>query len=213
MTSLERFPARLLAAIAVMATTALLAGACGGSDDADGFGRDPAAAADAALTAAAAQFDASVTGDGTTSTVPRQNQPNDTTPPTLPGIIVNEFLLAVNECFDRIEDLSGGRLRIITTKLPCDEPHGAQVYSRIEYPAAHPSYYPGDDIMEDYALAACYVHFEPWVDAAYETSALEIRAITPTRQAFEETGYRSIQCYVERSDGEPLVGDARGSRL
>lgn len=202
-----------MAIVAVMVTTALAAAACGGGDDDGAPERDPAAAADAALTAAAAEFDASVTGDGTTSTVAQQGQPNDTTPPTLPGIIVNEFLLAVNECFDRVEDLTGGRMRIITTKLPCDEPHRAQVFSRIEYPAEHPSYYPGDDIMEDYALAACYVHFEPWVDAAYETSALDIRAITPNRTNFEETGYRGIQCYVERSDGEPLIGDARGSGL
>ena len=199
--------------VAVLVTTALAAASCGGDDDGASLGRDPAAAADAALDEAAAEFDASVTGDGTTSTVAPPTQPDDATPPTLPGIIVNEFLLAVNECFDRVEDLTGGRLRIITTKLPCDEPHRAQVFSRIEYPAEHPSYYPGDDIMEDYALAACYVHFEPWVDAPYETSALEIRAITPNRTNFEETGYRSIQCYVERSDGAPLVGDARGSGL
>ena len=52
--------------------------------------------------------------------------------------------------------------------------------------------YPGDDIVEDYALAACYLRFEAWADAIYETSALEIRAFTPTattsrRRATEES--------------------------
>ena len=205
---------RALAVIALMVVTGLVAAACGSDDDdSDDFARDPAAAADAALDAADAAFDASVTGDGTTSTVAQQNQPNDTTPPTLPGIVVNEYLLAVNECFDRVESLNRGVAGIVTTRLPCDLPHQAQVFSRIEYPAEHPSFYPGDDIMEDYALAACYVHFEPWVDSVYETSALDIGVITPERGNFEEQGYRFIQCYVERSDGEPLVGDARGSGL
>ena len=93
-------------------------------------GTPDAVVPDAALDAAAAEFDASVTGDGTTSTVAPDNEPDDVTTPTLPGIIVNEFLLAVNECFDRVEDLTGGRLRIITTKLPCDEPHRAQVFGK-----------------------------------------------------------------------------------
>lgn len=196
-----------------MIVTAVVVTSCGGGDDGDLILRDPAAAADAALTAAAAEYDASVTGDGTTTTVGQQNQPNDTTPPTLPGIQVNEYTLTVNECFDRVEDLTGGLLRVITTRLPCTEPHQAQIFATVDYPANHPSYYPGDDIMEDYALASCYVFFEPWVDAAYETSALEIRAITPPREEFEEQGYRRIQCYVERLDREPLIGDARSSGL
>jgi hypothetical protein len=196
-----------------MMTTSLTAVACGGGDGSDDFVRDPAAAAAAALDAAAAEFDASVTGDGTTSTVAQQEQPNDTTPLTIPGIVINEYLLAVNECFDRVERLNRGVVSTVTTRLPCDFPHQAQVFSRFAYPADHPSFYPGDDIMEDYALAACYVYFEPWVDSVYETSALNIGAITPNRNNFEEQGYRFIQCYVERADGEPLVGDARGSGL
>jgi len=204
---------RVLAVLAATATTSLTTVACSADDGSNSFDRDPAAAADAALDQAAAAFDASVTGDGTTSTVARQQQPNDTTPPTLPGIVVNEYLLAVNECFDRVERLNQGVAGTVTTRLPCDLPHQAQVFSRIAYPADHPSFYPGDDIMEDYALAACYVYFEPWVDAPYETSALDIGAITPNRSNFEDQGYRYIQCYVERSDGEPLVGDARGSGL
>ena len=129
---------RVLAVIALMIVTGLVAAACGSDDDdSDDFARDPAAAADAALDAADAAFDASVTGDGTTSTVAQQNQPNDTTPPTLPGIVVNEYLLAVNECFDRVESLNRGVAGIVTTRLPCDLPHQAQVFSRIEYPAGH----------------------------------------------------------------------------
>lgn len=196
-----------------MVATAIVLAACSADEAADAPLRDPAAAADAILTRQAAEFDASVTGDGPTTSVAQANQPNFTTPPTLPGVVVNEFTLDIDECFDRIEDLSGGRLRIITTRLPCEEPHQAQIFSRLDYPAEHPSYYPGDDIMEDYALAACYVNFEPWVESIYETSLLEIGAITPTRDDFETIGFRGIRCYVERLDGEPLVGTARSSGM
>ncbi len=204
---------RVLALVAVLVAIGVVAAACGADDESDDFARDPAAVAAAALDAAAAEFDASVTGDGTTNTDAQQNQPDDTGSMPLPGIVVNEYLLAVNECFDRVESLNRGVAGVVTTRLPCDIPHQAQIFSRIEYPAEHPSFYPGDDIMEDYALAACYVYFEPWVDTAYETSALDIGVITPERDNFEEQGYRFIQCFVERSDGEPLVGDARSSGL
>ena len=53
---------RALAVIALMLVTGLVAAACGSDDDdSDDFARDPAAAADAALDAADAAFDASVT--------------------------------------------------------------------------------------------------------------------------------------------------------
>lgn len=209
-----RFSSLLRLVVLAATTSAALAAASCASDDAGDVAlRDPAAAADAILTRRAAEFDETVTGDGPAATVPSDEQPTAAPPSSIPGMIVNEFTLDIDECFDRVEDLSGGRLRIITTRLPCEEPHGAQIFGRLDYPAPHPSYYPGDDIMEDFALAACYVNFEAWADSVYETSILEIQAITPTRDDFEAVGFRGIRCYVERIDGEPLIGSARGSGL
>ena len=200
---------------AALVVTSLVAVSCSADDAADESLRDPAAAADAILTRRAAEFDPTVDGDGS---VAADDEETDTQQPTittstLPGIIVNQFLLTLDECFDRVETLTGGVQTVVTTRLRCDEPHLAQIFARVKYPAEHPSFYPGDDIMEDYALATCYVYFEPWVGSLYETSELEIRAITPPRDAFEEQGYRWIQCYVERSDGGSLTDTARGSGL
>ena len=136
-----------------------------------------------------------------------------TTTTTIPGIVVNKFALTIDDCFDQLEDLAAGRPREVTTKIPCDEPHDAQIFSRLSYPAEPGELYPGDDIVEDYALAACYLRFEAWADAIYETSALEIRAFTPTRDDFEAQSYRGIQCFVERNDGAKLVGTSRSSGL
>lgn len=196
----------------LLVAVAVLAAACSG-DDAESTGRqDPAAAADADLDAQAAEPRDDVDVDGPTTT----SSTTTTLPPTsstIPGIVVNKFALTIDECFDQVEDLSAGRPREVTTKIPCTEPHGAQIFSKLFYPAEPGELYPGDDIVEDYALAACYQRFEAWADSVYETSALEIRAFTPTRDDFETQSYRGIQCYVEREDGEPLVGTSRASGL
>ena len=158
-------------------------------------------------------------GSGTATTLMSTGRPElatttpSTTTTTIPGIVVNKFALTIDDCFDQLEDLAAGRPREVTTKIPCDEPHDAQIFSRLSYPAEPGELYPGDDIVEDYALAACYLRFEAWADAIYETSALEIRAFTPTRDDFEAQSYRGIQCFVERNDGDKLVGTSRSSGL
>ncbi|MCH1451826.1 MAG: hypothetical protein VW060_06175 [Acidimicrobiaceae bacterium] len=197
----------LLAAVAVAA----LAVACS-DDDSTAEGRqDPAAAAAADLDAQAAAPRDDVDVDGPSTNSPTTTPSTTTT--TIPGIVVNKFALTIDDCFDQLEDLAAGRPREVTTKIPCDEPHDAQIFSRLSYPAEPGELYPGDDIVEDYALAACYLRFEAWADAIYETSALEIRAFTPTRDDFEAQSYRGIQCFVEREDGDKLVGTSRSSGL
>jgi len=198
----------------------MVAAACG-SNPADTGLRAPAAAADAALDAADAELDLSVTGDGDSASTATDSSitttsTTTTVPPTttVPGIVVNEYLLGINECFNCIDDLVSGRARVITTKVRCEDPHQFQIFSKLDYPAQGPSRYPGDDIMEDFALASCYQQFAAWADSVYEVSDLEIGAFTPTVDNFEPpTSYRGIQCYVTRTDSEPLIGTARGQGL
>jgi hypothetical protein len=191
----------------------LMLAAC--SDDAgDEVERDPAAAASAALDDADATPNPDVTGDGTTTTTaPPTTSSTSTTSTTVPGIAVNENTLGIDECFNREEGLSAGRTRVITTLVDCADPHGFQIFFNVQYPADPDVPYPGDDIMVDFALASCYQGFEGWAGAAYETSGLEIGVFTPDRETFEEQSYRRILCYVFRSDGELLIGTARGSGL
>ena len=188
--------------------------ACSSDDDDDDVAQDPAAAANEALNDADAEPNPDVTGDGPTTTSPTSTT-STTIPPTttVPGIAVNENTLGIDECFNRDEGLSAGRPRSITTLVDCDDPHGFQIFSNLQYPADSSVGYPGDDIMEDFALAACYQRFEGWAGSAYETSALEIGVFAPDRQEFEEQSYRRILCYAFRSDGEPLVGTARDAGL
>lgn len=213
--------------IAVVLVLAGFAAACGADNGSPGTPSDPAAAADAALDERAAQpasgpasaaTDDSINPD-TDSIDPTSDielsgdEPHD--PATVPGGVINQYVLEIDQCFDRIEDLVSGRTTITTTLLPCDTVHHFQIFGRLQYPAPHPSLYPGDDIMEDFALDSCYLRFEDWVGAAYETSALDIGVLTPDRTNFEDelARYRGIHCWVRRVDGEPLAGTARGSQL
>ncbi len=221
---MRRHP-RLLPLCFGLAVAAFVVASCSDDTLAD-QPTDPAAAADAALTATAAL-------PTTTSTMPVNTPPTDTLPtdfdpidentPSIdepyvapgPGTVISHYNLGANDCFDREEQLISGRSFVTTTRLPCEEPHRFQVFAQLDYPAEHPSVYPGDDVMEDFALQSCYRHFEPWVDAVYETSELEISVLTPNQIDFEDdmNHYRGIHCTVYRLDGERLTGTARSSGL
>ena len=197
--------------LSVVLIASLLAAACTDEPTED-LRRDPAAAANDALDAADAEPNPDVTGDGTTTTSSTTTTTTTTTT-TVPGIAINENTLGIDECFNRDEGLSSGRTREITTLVDCDDPHGYQIFFNLQYPADESFDYPGDDVMEDFALASCYRGFEGWSGSIYETSELEIGVFAPDREEFEEQSYRRILCYVFRADGEPLVGTARNSGL
>lgn len=131
----------------------------------------------------------------------------------VPGEPINKFTLETGDCFDLVEALQDGRPATITTRLPCEDPHDFEVFATLLYPAEHPSIYPGEDVVRNYALQSCYRRFEPWVGREYELSALEIDVIIPPRENFEDdvARYRGIHCLVERADGDPMVGSSARS--
>ena len=148
--------------------------------------------------------DADSTADpGQTTTLPTQ----------IRGSVISRFSLAVGDCFNRLEKLAVERSTVITSLIDCDLPHDHQIYHLLNYPAPHPSIYPGDKVMNEFAVQSCYREFAQWVGNDYETSELDIGVITPPQENFEDDAsrYRSIHCWVERLDGEPLVGDAHQS--
>ena len=214
-------PTSSLRLIAVVLVAATFGAACSADNGSAGPQDDPAAAASAALDERASQPasgpgspTSTETGDDS-ATEPDSSQDEARDPVVVAGTVINQYALDLDQCFDRIEDLLSGRTRIITTLLPCDSRHQFQIFGRLDYPAPHPSLYPGDDVMEDFALASCYLRFEDWADAPYETSELDISVLTPDRTNFEDevARYRGIHCWVGRVDGEPLMGTARGSGI
>lgn len=134
-------------------------------------------------------------------------------PEQIRGSVINQFSLSMGDCFNRLENLAAGQSQVITSLINCDLPHDHQVYHLLNYPAPHPSIYPGETVMDEFAVQSCYRAFEQWVGRDYETSELDIGVITPPKSNFEDdiARYRTIHCWVERLDGEPLLGDAHQS--
>jgi len=198
---------RLAAALAV---AALSAAACGGDDGDSAPANDPAQFAAESLDAEGDSRRTTATDDTTPATT---TAPESLDPTEIPGDPVNQYNLSVRDCFDQIEDRRDGLPVTITTKLPCDEPHHFEVYAQLTYPAEHPSIYPGDSVVRDYALSSCYRKFTSWVGSEYELSDLEIGVIIPNQDNFENNAarYRGIHCWVQHEDGEPMVGTSRDS--
>lgn len=145
--------------------------------------------------------------ESSATTIPEQGS---SIPAEIRGSVINQFSLSVGDCFNRLENLAAGQSVVITSLISCEEPHDHQIYHLLNYPAPHPSIYPGDDVMGEFAVQSCYRQFAQWVGNDYETSELDIGVITPPQSNFEDdvARYRSIHCWIERSDGEPLLGDA-----
>lgn len=197
-----------LAATLVSAT--LLVSACGSDGGDSAPANDPARFAAEELDAnPGSQRDAGVDESST----PTTTEPAPLDPTDIPGEPINQYNLGVRDCFDQIEDRRDGLPVTITTKLPCDDPHHFEVFAQFTYPAEHPSIFPGDAVIRDYAIASCYRVFPAWVGSEYELSELEIGVIIPTQTNFEDDAarYRGIHCWVERTDGEPMIGTSKDS--
>jgi hypothetical protein len=129
------------------------------------------------------------------------------------GEPLNKYALESDDCFAQVDDLDQGRPVTRTTRLDCSDPHEFQVFHRLSYPAIHPSIFPGDNVVRQFAIESCYREFEAWVGHEYETSILDLDVFIPTQLNFEDSNarYRGIHCIVDRVDGEPMIGTARGS--
>jgi hypothetical protein len=199
-----RLPATLRTAVLITATVSLIAAGCS-EDDEPETTSDPAEFAAQELESGAS--------DSTTTTTTTTEPDGDTSPTDIPGAILNRFQLGLGDCFEQTEQVVDGVRDMIFSTFPCDEPHHFEVYDTFTHPAEHPSVYPGESVMRDYAIQLCYRTFPDWVGQEYELSELEIDVLVPTRANFEEAAsrYRGILCWVERLDGEPMVGSSRGS--
>ncbi len=129
------------------------------------------------------------------------------------GEPLNKHALESDDCFAQVDDLDQGRPVTRTTRLDCGDPHEFQVFHHLSYPAVHPSIFPGDNVVRQFAIESCYREFETWVGHEYETSTLDLDVFIPTQENFEDNNarYRGIHCIVDRVDGEPMIGTARNS--
>jgi hypothetical protein len=186
-----------------------LVAACGADDRAadDAIPLDPAAAA------AARRGDTATTATLSDSAAEEEVDLLDAT--QIRGDPVNQYDLALGDCFNRLEALRAGRKVVITTLIDCEDPHQYEVFHTLQYDAPHPAIYPGEDVLTDFGLNQCYLEFESFVGEIYELSEFDIGVFIPTRENFEHSvaRYRGIHCWLFRDDLEEIEGSARGTAL
>ena len=220
----------MVALAAVTVLTVVLGSSCGGVDggseqDADREGsldttRGSAAAPDAS---SATTAETELPGDGDSSAREGAGTSTDAShsgraplsPLDIVGEIIRDHNLADGDCFNRIEELVETRRMVITSRLSCNDPHMYEVFHTFELDVPHPAIYPGDDKMGDYARKLCYEQFAAFVGEVYELSVYEIGVFTPDRVNFEHevARYRSVHCWLHRSDGQQMTTSARGTAI
>lgn len=94
--------------------------------------------------------------------------------------------------------------------LPCAEPHDAEAFEAFDM-ADGP--FPGEQAVQDAAIAGCYDAFEPFVGEAYETSTLGMYWLYPTPDTWDEYDDREILCLVTDYEGGKLSGSMRGAGI
>jgi hypothetical protein len=114
------------------------------------------------------------------------------------------FTLEVGTCFD---DQGEGQISSVPA-VDCAEAHDNEVFALIDY--AQGESFPGDSAIMDAGRRLCIEQFEPFVGTDYQDSVLEVFAITPTEQSWED-GDREIICALYNMDLSKLTGSMRGT--
>ncbi len=118
------------------------------------------------------------------------------------------FQMQVGDCFNDPEDLTAELIASVEG-VPCHQPHDNEVFA--EFDVTY-STFPGQDEVYTDAWWRCYDHFERWVGNDWESSSLEISALTPSDASWAE-GDREITCFVYDATLQKLTGTTRGSGL
>lgn len=121
---------------------------------------------------------------------------------------IDAFSLQEGDCFDdsdgfsdQVDSLPG---------VPCADPHDNEVYAVI--PVDLPEF-PGDDAMGDLAHEKCLTKFTAFVGKEYESSALDIYTLFPSKESWSRQNDREVVCAVYDMELEKLVGSVKGRGL
>lgn len=148
----------------------------------------------ASLALAGCSLLGNITGGGTTDT-------GDGTT----GTDVDVFTIAVGDCLN-----DGGVDGEVTTveTIDCAQPHDSEAYASILMDDGE---FPGDDVVEAFAIEQCTTAFDSFVGLAYAESTLSFSYYYPTTESWA-SGDREILCLLVDPAGKvegSLEGAAR----
>jgi hypothetical protein len=95
--------------------------------------------------------------------------------------------------------------------IPCELPHGTEIYAIVVDPAGPEASYPGLDAVGTAAMPGCLTAFERFIGAPYApTSKWFLEVLTP-EDPYWRIGVRSNYCTVLARSGRQTTGSARGT--
>ncbi|MEL7208904.1 MAG: septum formation family protein [Actinomycetota bacterium] len=114
------------------------------------------------------------------------------------------FDLVLGDCFNAPGSAEVERVTVVA----CSEEHDFEIFHTFELDDGA---YPGAEQLEDQWIQGCLAQFEGFVGSTFDESALDISAIFPTRESWNELGDREVLCSVTAVDGTPRSSSAAGS--
>ncbi len=106
---------------------------------------------------------------------------------------------------DCVAEKPPGEVSGLTVK-PCVQPHLAEVYY---VTTMHDASYPGDQAVDDFAVARCRQQLPIYVDATPDHTGYDIYYVQPTRTSWAG-GNRVVVCMLRKQSGQ-LTGSAKGA--
>lgn len=132
------------------------------------------------------------------------------------GAIVDEgsldaFEMRVGDCFDDGSVFADDNPEVNSVPgVPCSSPHDNEVYAVFDLDVAS---FPEGDEMARLAFDACMQRFGEFVGKDYDSSALDIATLYPTRDSWHQQNDREVVCAVYDVAAAKLTGSVKGLAL
>jgi len=133
------------------------------------------------------------------------------------GAIISEgnvgaFQIQVGDCFDDTSMLDAGEGGEVSDLpgVPCARPHDNEVFAVFDVGVAS---FPEGDAMGELAFESCMNRFQSFVGRDYESSALDIMTLYPSRESWDRKNDREVVCAVYDMEANKLEGSTKGLAL
>ena len=115
--------------------------------------------------------------------------------------------MKVGDCFTLERNTSIEKV----SAIPCELPHGSEIYAVVVDPAPAGAPYPGIDAVRAVAKPQCEAAYERFIGAPYTTSSRFWISILSPEEPYWVIDVRTNWCSVRSTDGRQTTGSAKGS--
>lgn len=120
---------------------------------------------------------------------------------------LSAFEIRLHDCFD---DWASDDEITSLNVVPCSNPHDNEVFALFDIDRPD---IPEEEELNTIAWESCLDRFEPFVGRDYESSALDVSYMVPTRSSWTELGDREVVCALYNVDKTKLSGSMMGSGI